>query len=401
MSTRYVWEKYTSYIISESLNQTMMSNFQNNASQTDMVWYSYQATVSNGTITLVSPYGVNPDDIAGYQIPQNCYFIVGSTSTTGTIFQAGPDTYVIRNSAVTIIYSYNAYLCAINTVYGKGSYIGLVANKSDSTYPSNNYSNSYWYMYKGSDIIDPTSISYSSFIKGGEALTLTVVASADNVYGGTITYNWEVQLDNGTWTSIGSGTSLSQTYTVPKGTNTFAARVKASDNMGFTSTDYITGSTYSVINNTAPSISGEDSDLGTFRYEYPTVSYTVTDPDEQTVTRKIELDSVIVAAEEAIILGQEYTYTVTEEQMSALADGIHVIKITATDSEDATAKRTYQFTKFFGSDTIYQRLRRLNDLGLYDTIYFENIASNIIRPNGMTVQETIDKMEADLAELVK
>ena len=179
--------------------------------------------------------------------------------------------------------------------------------------------------------------------------------------------------------------------------NTYTLVINADDGQGGTASRTYT---FTKVNST-PNISGENSDLGTFRYEYPTVSYTITDPDEQTVTRKIELDSVIVAAEEAIILDQEYTYTVTEEQMSALADGIHVIKITATDSEGATAKRTYQFTKFFGSDTIYQRLRRLNDLGLYDTIYFENIASNIIRPNGMTVQETIDKMEADLAELVK
>ena len=71
------------------------------------------------------------------------------------------------------------------------------------------------------------------------------------------------------------------------------------------------------------------------------------------------------------------------------------------NSEGTSAVRQYTFTKFFGPDTLYQRLRRLNELGLYDTIYFENMASNIIRPNGMTVQETIDKIEADLAELEK
>ena len=329
---------------------------------------------------------------------QGCFVNTGNETITLTIGTRFNEQYVILTEFGATISLTRLYF---TTETARGYSNGLVSGTSQSSYPSDGVQGSYWYTYQGSDSIDPTAVGYNKTTpKGGESITINVTPRS-NTYGGTITYKYEVQLSGGTWTNIGSTTSTAKSYVIPKGTTTFAARVVASDNMGFTSTDYVTGNTCSVINNTAPNISGEDSDLGTFRYEYPIISYIITDSDEQTVIRKIELDSVIVATEEAIILGQEYTYTITEEQMIALADGVHTIKITATDSEGATAKRTYQFTKFFGSDTLYQRLRRLNDLGLYDTIYFENNASNIIRPNGMTVQETIDKIEADLAELEK
>lgn len=371
-----------------------------------------------------------------------------------------------------------------------------VITSNNKIYPDNGQSGTYWYTYKGSDNIDPTIIRYPSSIKGGQSINLTT-SGGNNVYGGTITYMWEVSLSGGGWTSIGTSTTSTKSYVVPKGTTTFQARVKVKDNLGFTSTDYATGSKYSVINNTnpdisgedanlgnftysnppvikftitdaeqsainytvtldgqsimsgsatsgreytvnlnnwseleytkhtikitandgqggtdtrtytftkintTPAISGEDEDLGIFRYEYPSIAYRITDNDNQTITRKIELDSKIVIENSEVVNNQEYTYTVSEEDMLSLEDGEHSIVITASDSEGATAKRTYQFTKFFGPDTLYQRLRRLNNLGLYDTIYFENMASNIIRPNGMSVQESIDKIEADLSELEK
>ena len=391
-----------------------------------------------------------------------------------------------------------------NNVQKPGPAYDYVASNYSASYPNDGISGSYWYKYLGMENIDATSISYPTSIRGGDqiqlAFTINGLYYADKE---SIKIRYQLAFD-GTYGEViditvnNNNRLYYQTVIIPVGTNTFQAKFSVSDtNNGIVSNVVKEGPLVTVINNTSPTISGqdgdlgtftntnapdikftitdaeesninyditlnnqsimsgqavsgteytvtfpnwigltfntytlvinaddgqggtatrtytftkvnstpnisgEDSDLGTFRYEYPTISYIITDPDEQTVIRKIELDSAIVAAEEAIVLGQEYTYTVTEEQMGTLADGVHTIKITATDSEGASAIRQYTFTKFFGSDTLYQRLRRLNDLGLYDTIYFENIASNIIRPNGMTVQETIDKIEADLAELEK
>ena len=444
-------------------------------------------------------------------IPAGKIFLIISGIITGIrpTFKAGTDLTIIMRQSYggsfeLRIISGSLLQSYYHNVQKPGPAYDYVASNYSASYPNDGISGSYWYKYLGMENIDATSISYPTSIRGGDQIQL--VFDVDGLYFAdkeSVKIRYQLAFD-GTYGEIvditvnNNNKRYYQTITVPVGTNTFQAKFSVSDinnivvsnvtkegplvtvinntapvisgqdgdlgiftNMNapdikFTITDAeesnisyditlnnqsimsgqaVSGTEYTVtfpdwvglafntytliINaddgqggtairtytftkaNSTPMISGLDSDLGTFRYEYPTISYIITDPDEQIVIRKIELDSVIVAAEEAIILGQEYTYTITEEQMIALADGVHTIKITATDSEGATAKRTYQFTKFFGPDTLYQRLRRLNDLGLYDTIYFENIASNIIRPNGMTVQETIDRIEADLAELEK
>ena len=414
MSTRYVWGKYntTQGVYLQSIK--ILHEWPRLSLSEFSLYYGeyglnlnypsspFYLKTQEGSIQIPTEEETYSDEIpAGYYIfATNSHFVfTGGTykTITATKFEwkkSSDDHYYLNSDQEVEYYKY-----AEDPI--KDSFLSDVSGTSQSSYPSDGMQGSYWYTYLGSDSIDPSAVSYSTTNpKGGESITINV-SPRSNTYGGTITYKYQVQLDGGSWIDIGSTTSTAKSYIIPKGTSTFRARVVASDNMGFTSTDYVTGNTCSVINNTAPSISGEDSVLGTFRYEYPTVSYTITDPDEQVVIRKIELDSTVVVPEESIVLGQEYTYTVTEEQMAALVDGAHTIKITATDSEGASAVRQYTFTKFFGSDTLYQRLRRLNDLGLYDTIYFENNASNIIRPNGMTVQETIDKIEADLAELEK
>jgi len=63
-----------------------------------------------------------------------------------------------------------------------------------------------------------------------------------------------VQLDNGSWQTIATNIeATSQEYTIPAGTTAFAARVLASDELGFSSSDYTTGATLSVTNNVPPS----------------------------------------------------------------------------------------------------------------------------------------------------
>lgn len=106
----------------------------------------------------------------------------------------------------------------------------------------------YWYVYLGSDNIDPTAVGYSTTSpKGGSSITIKVTPRA-NTYGGTINYLYEVQLNDGAWTSIGTTAATSKAYTIPKGTKKFRARVKASDTWGFTSTDYVTGAELTVKN---------------------------------------------------------------------------------------------------------------------------------------------------------
>lgn len=100
-----------------------------------------------------------------------------------------------------------------------------------------------WYVLKGSDTIDPASVSYDSTkIEAGEPITVNVTPSA-NVYGGTISYLYQYSVDGGrNWTNAGDATTSTQKeIIVPQdaGGKLFTVRVQASDDMGFTSTDYV------------------------------------------------------------------------------------------------------------------------------------------------------------------
>lgn len=136
----------------------------------------------------------------------------------------------------------------------KGTANGTVSNSASSTYPQDGISGNYWYTYQGQDNIDAEAVEYSSQAPmGGQPITINVTPRTPT-YGGTIRYTYQVQLDGGAWTTIETNvTATSQQYTIPAGTNSFAARVLASDTWGFSSSDYTTGATLTVTNNLPPS----------------------------------------------------------------------------------------------------------------------------------------------------
>ena len=136
-----------------------------------------------------------------------------------------------------------------------GSLISAVSNAASSTYPQDGVSGNYWYTYQGSDNIDAAAVTYSSQVpRGGQPITINVSPSTGNEYGGTVRYTYQVQLAGGAWQTIATNsTATSCQYTIPAGTATFAARVLASDTWGFSSSDYTTGATLTVINNEPPS----------------------------------------------------------------------------------------------------------------------------------------------------
>lgn len=145
----------------------------------------------------------------------------------------------------------NAYIYDI----GKGTANGTVSNAAQGTYPQDGVSGNYWYTYQGSDNIDAAAVTYSlQEPRGGQPITINVSASTGNEYGGTVRYTYQVQLAGGAWQTIATNsTATSCQYTIPAGTTTFAARVLASDTWGFSSSDYTTGATLTVINNEPPS----------------------------------------------------------------------------------------------------------------------------------------------------
>ena len=136
----------------------------------------------------------------------------------------------------------------------QGTFISDISSNSSTAYPKETGGaelGDFWYTYKGSDSINLTAITYSkNDPKQGETITATISPSS-NIYGGTIYYKYQYSANGGSsWVDAGTKTTeTSQSFTVPANAAQFRVRVQASDNMGFTSTTYVTGANLTV---TAP-----------------------------------------------------------------------------------------------------------------------------------------------------
>lgn len=133
---------------------------------------------------------------------------------------------------------------AVNTMSpSSGSLVGTVSSASKSTYPSQSgggISGNYWYTYLGSDSIDPTEISVSKEEpRPGDKVTVSITPRT-NTYGGTISYFYQYSVNGGGWTDIKTTTETSVSFTIPANAKTIQFRARAQDNMGFTSTTYVT-----------------------------------------------------------------------------------------------------------------------------------------------------------------
>lgn len=122
-----------------------------------------------------------------------------------------------------------------------------VSSPNSGAYPQNGVSGSNWYEYEGSDNIDPSSVSIPADIMPGQQITITVTPGTGKVYGGTVSYQYQVRLDGGAWQTVATTTATTQGYNVPAGTQSIQARVVASDNMGFTSDTYVASATVTVV----------------------------------------------------------------------------------------------------------------------------------------------------------
>lgn len=188
----------------------------------------------------------------------------------------------------------------------------------------------------------PTSINVPASVRGGESLTVTWGAATD-ADGNLSGYILERQADGGAWTQVYKGINKTFTDTITFGWTSVAYRVKAYDSANAQS-GYTTSATRTVVNNTAPTINGTDSDLGTKTGAF-SQAYIVTDADSgQTITVVEKIDGVQKRSYNATS-GQSYSLAVTAEEWQKLLNGSHTLEITATDNYGGTATRTFTFTK--------------------------------------------------------
>ena len=188
----------------------------------------------------------------------------------------------------------------------------------------------------------PSSITVPANIFGGRTAAISWGASTDaqnNLSG----YALERSVNGGTWSQIYKGINRTYTDTITFGWNTVQYRVRAYDSYNLYS-GYKTSGSKTIINNTAPSISGNDGDLGTKTGAFNQV-YTVTDPDSgQAITVTEKIDGVQKRSFTATS-GQSYSFNITAEEWVKFFNGSHTMTITATDTYNWNTTRTYTFTK--------------------------------------------------------
>lgn len=196
----------------------------------------------------------------------------------------------------------------------------------------------------------PTKPSYirsnTTTILGGNTTTITWGTSSDPD-SDPVKYILQRKVNGASgWTTITTNLrTTSYTDSITFGWNTVQYRVAAYDSeIPNDNNAYAVSSVYSITNNTPPTISGSDKDLGTFSNTGTTIAYTVKDAENNAVTVNISIDGKSLS-NTSVTLGQEYKINLTGEAWITLNNGRHSVKIEATDSQGASATRTYTFIK--------------------------------------------------------
>lgn len=259
MSTRYVWGKYNISTTTDTKEESIYKYRLDPVKPNNYEVFGYTGDdyeLSGGKFSLVKPKELK----YGYYSTQR-YFAFNKTGNTTLFkldngsrwvtsdedyndipFDEGPTKYeylVTSNGGATRYENYTKY--TIVSVQSQGSYVSDASNGSSSKYPKNGVSGSYWYVSKGNDNIDPASVTYDTNQVLTKPVTIQATASTGNKYGGTITYDYQVCINGTNWIDVGSSTELTMNYTIPETATQFQARVRARDNMGFTSSTWVTG----------------------------------------------------------------------------------------------------------------------------------------------------------------
>ena len=188
----------------------------------------------------------------------------------------------------------------------------------------------------------PPSITIPNEVLGGGTVTITW-GQASDPDGDLSGYELERKVDSGAWSQVYKGTATNYTDNVTRGWATVAYRVRAYDSHNATSA-YAETPTRSVNNNLPPEITcanASGTDLGEKSSGF-TVSYTASDPDEDTVTVKESIDGTVKRTFTATDAAN--SFQVTGETFMKLLNGKRTLTIEATDGKAITT-HTLTFTK--------------------------------------------------------
>ena len=241
----------------------------------------------------------------------------------------------------------NADTLVSDTTDGDGCYVAILNNAPDV----------------------PAAISVPTIVSG-VSNNISWEASTDPE-GDSVAYELDCSYDGGGFTTIYNGANLSYSHLVPYGSTSVQYRVRAYDTNGGYS-GYRTSDVVAVVNNSAPTISGTDGNLGT-KTDGFTQTYTITDADGDSVTVTEAVDGIAFNSY-AATLGDTNTCNVTGTAWLRLGNGSHELTITATDAFGLSSVRTYSFVKSVDSCSI---LTNPMESGAMPTRIFMSISKSI------------------------
>lgn len=376
MSTRYVWGQYTreieyGYTTTYTYTQEQVNYYAVNVGTGFFnIGTGYTFSESTGefyyTNYRTEEWGLYSVYNSGYITLTSGNMIYGTRwrgAQSGKIYTqtapvSGEYSYLYEPVSQTERYSY----------YVRGSFIKYISSSSSNSYPSNDYTGSYWYVYQGSDSIDPVSITLSEEIFGGESTTITLSPSTDKRYSGTVSYIYQYRFNEGNWNTLTTSTSTTASLAVPIGMNTVQVRVQAKDDLGFTSTSYIESDVVEIINGDPPyfvwSFTDNPHDMGEVTEPFQ-FTYTVMDPDvgnTMTVSEALTFmsgDRQITLASHTyqnVNIGTDFIYDAVMDEVvfqQCPTDDITTITLNASDNYNLVAEPyVVTFTKFTDEVTI-------------------------------------------------
>lgn len=261
MSTRYVWNRYT---------KTTSSTFDENGSmfEVDDIYSDYLQVATSfavqnnkfipaGTTAYINLIPGLIEDYPDRVQKVNPYHYVFSPSgdkmwnnnsknesICWALLDLNRGGYTLTNNSGPMFEE----LINPRSVESQDSFLNKVSSLSSGSYPLNGSSGSYWYVYQGADTIDPSSVTYSTTSpEAGKSISI-IATPRNSSFGGTTYYQFSYSINGGaSWTNIGNrSTATSISITIPTGATQFQGRVLASDDWGFTSNTYVTGSNLTI-----------------------------------------------------------------------------------------------------------------------------------------------------------
>ena len=330
MGARYVWEKWNtvfSYMYRRASTSVSME-----ARGTYNVYEELDFNPNTGTFSLSGDY--NTFNGYGYLYYSGNYYSVSNRyaeSDFANVYELSARHYAER---------YISDAKKGSTSYGK------VSANNYGAYPENTYNGDVWYVVLDPDFIDPDMVSYSGEIRPGETIELTITPSSGNVHGGTITYTVQTTTNGEDYYDVGTTTNTTFSVTIPNDAVIWNVRVRAKDDMGYTSDSYIYGNGIdtwvTVVRSGMNPVSG---DLG-YITSKDLVAVSVSHVSDQTFSISATLDDEPCFSQTDLPISNAIMITLEDNVWNELSEeNVHTLVVQASFT-NLTEERTYTFKKF-------------------------------------------------------